>query len=77
MTREEEALALSFGPMAPYSEHRRGERIKYRLPMEEGEYEGVIVWACAGLASGRVHYIVLRDGAGDSFPDIVFPAYVR
>jgi hypothetical protein len=75
MTREE-ALAETFGPAAPYSEHRRGETIKYRLPMVEGEYSGVIIWCAAAVDQVSMHYIVVRDQAGDSFPDIVFPAFV-
>jgi hypothetical protein len=76
MTREEEALAETFGQAAPYSEHKRGERIAYRLPGEPGEHLGLIVWCAAACDQAAMCYIVVRDGAGDSFPDIVFPAYV-
>ncbi len=75
-TSKEEALAQTFGPAAPYSEHRRGERIAYRLPMEEGEHLGLIVWVCAVSDQAAMHYIVVRDNSGSSFPDIVHPAYV-
>ncbi len=72
---EDERLAELFGPQAAHSEHSRGQRIRYRLP-GEGEYEGIILWCAeAGEMDGKrihQHYIVQRDGAGDSFPDIVF-----
>jgi len=76
---EDERLADLFGKQAAHSEHSRGERIRYRLP-GEGEYEGIILWcASASERDGKPipqHYIVERDGAGDSFPDIVFPVDV-
>ncbi len=76
---EDERFAELFGPQAAHSEHSRGERIRYRLP-GEGEYEGIILWcANAREMDGKhihQHYIVQRDGAGDSFPDVVFPVDV-
>jgi len=76
---EDERLEALFGPQAAHSEHQRGQRIRYRLP-GEGEYEGIILW-CASeseMDGRRVHqhYVVERDGAGDSFPDIVFLAEI-
>jgi hypothetical protein len=65
-----------FGPAAPYSEHKRGETITYRLPGEAGEYVGVIIWCVEAIEQVGLHYIVERAGAGDSFPDIVFPAFI-
>ncbi len=76
---DDERLAELFGPQAAHSEHQRGERICYRLP-GEGEYEGIILWCASSSSRGlqyiHQHYIVQRDGAGDSFPDIVFPVDV-
>jgi hypothetical protein len=42
---DDKELEALFGPAAAYSEHRRGETIKYR---EDGQTkEGVILWVCA------------------------------
>ena len=65
-----------FGPAARYSEHKRGEHITYRLAGEPGVYSGVIVWVCEKTEQVGMCYVVERDGAGDSFPDVVFPAHV-
>ncbi len=73
--RDREAI---FGPAAKFSEHKQGERITYRLAGETGEYTGTIVWVAApGSIDGHavgITYIVVRDGAGASIPDVVFPA---
>jgi len=67
-----------FGPAARYSEHHQGARITYRLSGERGKYTGTIVWVAAtGSIDGHavgITYIVVRDGAGNSIPDVVFPA---
>ncbi len=61
-----------YGPSYPYSDHKRGDHIAYRL---EGHTErGEILWVSAGgkLPSGRdmpPHYIVAPDRGG--FPDTV------
>jgi len=65
-----------YGPAAPFSEHRPGETLKYRLPGEAGDYSGVILWCVEASEQVGLHYIVERAGAGDSFPDIVFPANI-
>ena len=69
-------LEQMYGPLAPHSEHKRGDRITYRLAGEEGEYSGVIVWMCEKTKEVGMCYVVERDGAGDSIPDVVFPAYI-
>ena len=79
MTDQEDYLAEVFGRAARFSEHRRGEQIRYKLP-GEGEFSGSILWAMEpGTEVIEGHhtpllYIVLRDGAGDTFPDIVWAA---
>ena len=69
-------LEQTFGPLARNREHNPGDHISYRMPGEEGEYSGVILWVCAKNDRIDMCYVVLRDGAGDSFPDVCFPAYV-
>jgi hypothetical protein len=80
MVQEDQDKEAVFGPAAQYSEHKRGERITYRLTGETGIYTGTIVWVAApgaidGTAVG-VTYVVERDGAGASIPDVVFPSDV-
>ena len=65
-----------YGPLERNREHNPHERIKYRLPGEEGDYSGRIVWVCEATIEVGMCYVVERDGAGDSFPDIVFPAFI-
>ena len=65
-----------YGPLARNREHNPGEHIQYRLPGEEGDYSGRIVWVCEATREVGLCYVVERDGAGDSFPDIVFPAFI-
>jgi hypothetical protein len=76
MLSHDAELEQTYGPMAPHSEHRRGERITYRLAGEPGVHTGTIVWVCEKNSRVGMCYVVERDGAGDSFPDIAFPADV-
>ncbi len=69
-------LEQLYGPLARHREHNPGERISYRLAGEPGDYQGVILWVCEATKEVGMCYVVLRDDAGDSFPDIVFPAYI-
>ena len=74
MQSHEAELEQLYGPSAPHSEHKRGDRITYHLADEEGKYSGVILWVCEQNDRVGMCYVVERDGAGDSFPDIAFPA---
>jgi len=65
-----------YGPLAAHREHNPGERISYRLAGEPGDYAGVIIWVCEATREVGMCYVVERDGAGDSIPDIVFPASI-
>jgi hypothetical protein len=65
-----------YGPAAPYSEHKRGETIHYRLPGEAGNYTGVIIWCVEATEQAPMHYLVERNEPGGLGLDIVFPAYV-
>jgi hypothetical protein len=76
MQSHEAELEQIFGPLAPHSEHKRGDHITYRLAGEPGEYSGVILWVCEATKEVGMCYVVLRDGTGDSFPDVVFPASI-
>lgn len=69
-------LEHTLGPLALHSEHKRHEHITYRLAGEDEVYSGVILWVCEKTQQAGICYVVLRDGAGDSFPDVVFPAHV-
>lgn len=75
----EQELEDIYGPAAPYSEHKRGQHITYRDALGNVQ-AGTILWVCAaGTVGGRalpLQYIVVRDNAGDSFPDAVMPGDV-
>lgn len=63
-----------FGPLYPFSDFKKGEHVSYRV--EGSTQHGEILWVVYGhkLPSGRdmpPHYVVLPDGTGDSFPDMV------
>ena len=73
---QEDYLREAYGPLAPHREHNPGERITYRLAGDSGKYAGVILWVCEATREVGLCYIVLRDSAGDSFPDVVFPASI-
>jgi hypothetical protein len=72
----QEEMEEMYGPLAAHSEHKRGEHITYRLAGEPGVYSGVIVWVCEKTKQVGMCYVVERDGAGESIPDIAFPADV-
>jgi hypothetical protein len=78
MTSEQE-LEATYGPAAPFSEHKCGERITY-TSAEGAPGAGVIVWVCAaGMIGSRhmgVRYIVETDEPGGFGLDIVWPADV-
>lgn len=71
---DEKELEEMYGPAAPYSEHKRGEKITF---IEAGETcSGVILWVCAaGAVGGRqtpISYLVESDQQ-DGFPLVVWP----
>lgn len=77
MTTEKDLEAL-YGPLAPYSEHKRGDTITYE---QEGvRNTGKILWVCErGQVSEEgpvlpLHYIVENIHGG--WPDTVFPQEV-
>jgi len=70
---DEHELEDLYGPAAPYSEHKRGERITFN---EEGQvFTGVIVWVCAAGREKPVRYIVEADQR-EGFPCVVWPGDV-
>jgi len=73
MTTEQE-LEATYGPAAPFSEHKRGERITWRSG--GSTHTGVIQWvAAAGMIATTYveqRYIVAPEPP-TGFVDIVFP----
>ena len=67
-----------YGPAAVFFEHKLGDRITYSLGKDI--CTGEIVWCTAPqILKGKqmpVLYIVERDNAGNSFPDMVRPGRV-
>jgi hypothetical protein len=74
---DDEEMQATYGPAAPFSEHRRGERIRYQI--DRYTYTGEILWVCAaGEVAGRhlpLRYIVAPD-VDTGFIDVVFPSDV-
>jgi hypothetical protein len=74
---DNQALEALYGPEAPYSDHKRGERITFIEARET--YTGEIIWVCAPAEiAGRplpIRYIVETDQQG-GFPLFVWPSDV-
>jgi hypothetical protein len=71
MTQSNEQLEATYGPLAPYSEHTRGEHIHYTSA--EGERSsGTIIWVQAHFQSIGVRYVVAPDEP-TGFLDFVVP----
>lgn len=66
-----------FGPLYKFSEHKRGDVIRFR-ESELGVIEGTILWVIGPgpIASTQLaaHYIV--DVPGHDWPETVFPSEV-
>jgi len=75
--RDEQDLEATYGPAAPYSEHKPGETIIYRI--DGFTYRGEILWVCAACLVGEkklpLRYVV-APALDTGFVEIVFPADV-
>ena len=75
----DEELETLYGPVAPYSEHKRGDTITYTL--SGVECIGTILWVCGPgevVDGGQQHplrYIVENVHGG--WPDTVYPSEVK
>jgi hypothetical protein len=78
-SQEEQDLEATYGPAAPFSEHKRGEHITY-TSAEGAPGAGTIVWVCATATVGGtymgIRYIVETDEPGGFGLDVVWPADV-
>ena len=78
MTQSLEDLEATYGPAAPFSEHKLNEHIRY-TSAEGTPSADVILWVCAAGMVGNeymgVRYIVAPD-EDTGFVDIVVPADV-
>ena len=67
-----------YGPAAPYSEHKLGERVTYSLGKDI--FTGTIAWCTAPqVRKGKqlpTLYIIARNQAENAFPDLVRPGRV-
>lgn len=72
-------LADLYGPLAPHSEYRPGDSIRYHLAGETSEHSGTVLWVCEPGTYDRLkidlRYIVQRD-TPPGWPDVVFPSDV-
>ena len=74
MTNLEEQMQDLYGPQPQFSDYKQNEHITYTQAGET--HTGVIIWVCGpGNVAGQhlpTHYIVERDGTGDTWPDTVY-----
>jgi hypothetical protein len=79
-SEQDKELEDTYGPAAPFSEHKRGEHITY-TSAEGPPGAGTIVWVCAAGIVGEtpmgIRYIVETDNPSGFGLDIVWPADVR
>lgn len=60
MTQPNEDLAATYGPAAPFAEHKCGDRITY-MTAEGLQSRGTITWVQAPFQLIGVRYIVAPD----------------
>jgi hypothetical protein len=73
MAESFEKLEATYGPAAPFSEHKRGEHIKY-LRADGKPSSGEIVWIQAAYQNVPIKYIIDPDDNG--FLDFALPSDV-
>lgn len=74
MKQSNEDLEEVYGPLAPYSEHKRGDHITYTTA-EGLRSSGVIIWVQAPFQNIGVKYAVAPDEP-TAFIDFVVPGDV-
>ncbi len=67
----DQELAAVYGPAAPFSEHRRGDHVRYISAEGQGK-SGTIEWVQAPFENIGVKYIVAPDEEGQ-FLDLCSP----
>jgi hypothetical protein len=73
MVESSEDLEATYGPAAPFADHKRGDHIKY-LRADGMPSEGVIVWIQAAYQNVPIKYIIAPDDNG--FLDFALPSDV-
>lgn len=66
-------LEKTYGPMAPYSEHKRGEHTRY-IDAEGQQRSGTIEWIQAATPDIQMKYVIAPDDGG--FLDFALPGDV-
>ncbi len=66
-----EDLAKTYGPPAPFSEHKRGDRVTY-IDAAGQQRSGTIEWVQAATESIPMKYIIISDEEG-AFLDFALP----
>lgn len=78
MTQSNEDLEAIYGPLAPFSEHKRGDHITY-TSAEGEDKSGTILWVCASSEIGNVklglRYLIAPDDP-NAFVDVALPGDV-
>jgi hypothetical protein len=72
MTQSNKDLEATYGPAAPYSEHKRGEHITYTTA-DGTRGSGVIIWVQAPFQDIGIKYVVAPDEP-TGFVDFVLPS---
>ncbi len=71
MTESLTDLEATYGPAAPFSEHKRGDRVRY-LDVSGKERSGRIEWVQAATNAIPLKYIIAPDKEG-TFLDFCLP----
>jgi hypothetical protein len=74
VSKDEKELEATYGPAAPFSEHKRGDHIVY-TNAEGLPGAGVIVWCQAPTGEIGLRYVVAPD-VPTGFVDFVVPGDV-
>lgn len=72
--RSKPDLEATYGPAAPFSEHKKGEHIRY-ISAEDKQLSGIIIWVQAATDTIGVKYVVAPDDP-EGFLDFVVPGDV-
>ncbi len=68
---QDQELEATYGPAAAFSEHKRGDRVRY-IDAEGQEKSGTIEWVQAAFQNIPMKYIIVPDEEG-AFLDFALP----
>jgi hypothetical protein len=74
MVESFEDLEATYGHAAPFSEHKRGDHVRY-LDCDGNEQTGTIIWVQARFENIPQKYVIVPDTEG-AFLDFALPSDV-